>query len=378
MSWQLKMSSRIWRFLLISFAGAVSLLIVVAVYQSDNITEFLFFHSGIIGLLLCPLLAIYYLWRPRLIAPVSSRTALLALLSLTFISLVLGLSETDLVTNVLGIIHRRFREPYWQWVGLLLAASVYLPLMVQAVRAKWKQRHFADLIVCGTFFAFVFLLFLPFGFNSIGHWEAWGYRAYLEGQHSQNVAYELATRFWVMVPHLLATIIGPDSFVGFHLVHLLIFWAKLTLLYGILRKLKVAPLHAFLTTLLFMIYPVNSGLISLRSLPNQFSIMALLAAAYLILDYRNNGSRLRLLGVWLGLVFNVVTNETAYMIILVIPLLWLWGKPRRTWKILHCNRRLVFVSRLQSCTSAGAIRSQAELLQQLCLGRFGKRRRCQH
>ena len=335
MSWQLKMSSRIWRFLRIGLAGAVSLLIVVAVYQSDNITEFLFFHSGIIGLLLCPLPAIYYLWRPQLIAPMSSRTALLALLSLTFISLVLGLSETSLVTDLLGIIHRRFQEPYWQWVGLILAASVYLPLMVQAVRVKWKHRHFADLIVCGTFFAFVFLLFLPFGFNSIGHWEAWGYRAYLEGQHSQNVAYELVTRFWVMVPHLLAMIIGPDSFVGFHLVHLLIFWAKLTLLYGILRKLKVAPLHAFLTTLLFMIYPVNSGLISLRSLPNQFSIMALLAAVYFILDYRVNSSRLRLLGVWLGLVFCVVTNETAYMLILVAPLLWLWNQPRRTRKNFH-------------------------------------------
>ena len=347
MSWQLKMSSRIWRFLLIGLAGAVSLLIVVAVYQSDNITEFLFFHSGIIGLLLCPLLAIYYLWRPQLIAPVSSRTALFALLSLTFISLVLGLSETDLVTNVLGIIHRRFREPYWQWVGLLLAASVYLPLMVQAVRAKWKQRHFADLIVCGTFFAFVFLLFLPFGFNSIGHWEAWGYRAYLEGQHSQNVAYELATRFWVMVPHLLATIIGPDSFVGFHLVHLLIFWAKLTLLYGILRKLKVftasclshdAALHDLSGKFGLDIFAIVAqsiqhngpvgGCLSHPGLPRKWKPLAPLgcvAGAGFQCCYQRNR-----LHAYLG-------NA---------PLLWLWGKPRRTWKNLHVTVAWYLVSRL--------------------------------
>ena len=191
-----------------------------------------------------------------------------------------GLSETRLVNEVLGIIHRRFQQPYWQWVGLALAALIFLPLIGRALRSCLEQRRHADLLICGGYLAFLLLLFMPAGFDSIGHWETWNYRAFLEGQSSWNVSYELTTRFWVAVPHLLAMIISPDSFIGFHVTHLLIIWGKLVLLYGILRKLKFSRLFAFLATMLFMVYPVNAALLSLRSLPNQFSIMALLAATF--------------------------------------------------------------------------------------------------
>ena len=64
----------------------------------------------------------------------------------------------------------------------------------------------------------------------------------------------------------------------------------------------------------------------------QFSMIALLAAVYLMLEYIKSPSRLRLLGVWLGLLFNVGSYESAYVIILVIPLLW-WLRDRQpNWK----------------------------------------------
>ena len=81
-----------------------------------------------------------------------------------------------------------------------------------------------------------------------------------------------------------------------------------------------------------LVYPVNSGLMTLRSLPNQFSMLALLAAVYLVFDYQKNPTRLRLLGIWLGLLFNVASQETAYAIILVIPLLWWLDSRKLTWR----------------------------------------------
>ena len=60
--------------------------------------------------------------------------------------------------------------------------------------------------------------------------------------------------------------------------------------------------------------------------------MALAGAVFLMLDYRQNPSRLHLLGIWLALVFNVVSQESAFVLILVMPLLWLWGKRTISWR----------------------------------------------
>lgn len=322
----------------ISIACLLPAAIVLAIFafqQSHSHASFLYFHLGLTGLLFCPLLALAFLRKPRLDEPLPLRALALSLLLCLLVALLAGLSETRLVNDALGVIHRRFQQPYWQGVGLALAALIFLPLIWRALRNCLEQRRHADLLVCGGFLAFLLLLFLPGGFDSIGHWESWNYRAYLEGQFSWNVSYELTTRFWVAVPHLLATIISPDSFVGFHVTHLLIIWGKLVLLYGILRRLKFSRLFAFLATMLFMVYPVNSALLSLRSLPNQFSIMSLLTAGYLILDYRDNPSRLKLLGIWLALAFNVVTNETAYALILVAPTLWI--RRRVAWETANLS-----------------------------------------
>ena len=315
--------------------SSVLLLSLLSTGKTSDSSDFLFFNLGFVGLTFCPLVALYYLASRRFDLALPLPAFALSLLTLMSLALLFDLSDTTLVKDMLGIIHRRFQQPYWQWAGLSLAGLIFLPLLWRALRNTLRSRQYSDLLVCGSFLVFVLLLYLPFGFDSIGLWETWSYRAFLEGQFSWNINHELVTRFWVAVPHLLATIISPDSFIGFHLVHLLIFWAKMVLFYGIMRKLGLLRLHAFLVSIMFMIYPVNSALISLRSLPNQFSIMSLLAAGYLALDFRDNPSRLHLIGIWLGLVLNVVSNETAYAVILVAPLLWYLRERRAGWKYLN-------------------------------------------
>ncbi len=332
MSSQLKLPQRTFVVLVLALFVADCALGFLAIRRATSLSDFLFFHIGVLGLMLCPLLASYYLLRPGATNAFSLRALLVFLQFLLALALLFGAIDSNPLRELLEVIHRRFRHPSWQLLGLTLAVVVYLPLIIRRVRQKLRERQFADLAVGSALMLFLIFLYLPFGFNSIGHWESWGYRAYLEGQHSWNVELELNTRFWVMVPHLLANIIAPDSFVGFHLAHLLILWAKLTLLFGILRALGFTRAHAFLTTMLFMVYPVNSDLMSLRSLPNQFSVMSLLAATFLMLEYRENSSRWHLLGIWLGLLFNIVTNETAYAIILVAPALWVSRRPRGGWR----------------------------------------------
>ncbi len=225
-----------------------------------------------------------------------------------------------------------FTSPEWQIFGIILAGLIYVPLIVGALQRELRSKRSTDLIVLGSFLLFVFFLYLPFGFDSIGHWETWNFNAWWEGSNVWFLESELIYRFWVIVPHTLAKLISSDSYGGYHLLNFLMFWGKLALLYGILRQLGVKRLYAYLITMLFMVYPVNSALMSMRSLPMQFSMIALLAAVYFMLEYKKSPSLPRLLAIWLGLLFNVGSNESAYVIILVVPLLW-WLRDRQlSWR----------------------------------------------
>ena len=294
--------------------------------------SFIAYLLGFVGIPSTVALALYYVWHHHLDNSFPLWGMLIAVLGLTLVGGLSGLSSSNLITDALLLLEILFLHPYWQLFGVILSGFIYLPLIVQALRIGRQNKRTADFVVIGGFLLFIFLLYLPFGFESIAHYEGWVYRAYLEDHRSSGTETELLLRFWVMVPHALAYIIDSESFFGYHLVNFLMFWGKLVLLYGILRQLKIASLYAFLMTILFMVYPVNPLLMSLRSLPNQFSMLSLLAAVYLILDYQKNPTRLRLLGIWLGLLFNIASNETAYAIILVIPLLWWLGGRKLTWR----------------------------------------------
>ena len=305
------------------------------IFQFDVVylPSFIAYLLGFVGIALTVALALYYVWHHHLDNPFPLWGMSIAVLVLIFIGGLLQLFADTLVTVALSLLEILFLHPYWHLFGVILAGIIYLPLIVQAARRNLKSKTKSDFIVIGGFLLFIFLLYLPFGFESIGHKEEWVIHAYLEGKPTTSwLERELPSRFWGIVPHTLAYLINSESFVGYHLVNFLMFWGKLVLLYGILRQLKMPRLYAFLTTMLFMVYPVNSGLMSLRSLPMQFSMISLLAAVYLILDYQKNPTRLRLLGIWLGLLFNVSSNESAYVIILVIPLLWWLRRRELTWK----------------------------------------------
>ena len=224
---------------------------------------------------------------------------------------------------------------YWSLFGILLGLMVYIPLAFQALRERWHRRTRPDFIgVAGCLFV-VLILYLPFGFDSSGQWEEWIIHGYAEGGTLSFYRTEAVSRPWVMIPHTAAYLISSESFIGYHLVNFLLYAGRMILLYGILRKIGISPLYAFLTTILFMVYPVNDALMTLRRLPKNFSVLTLLLSTYLFLDFCRNRRRLTLLGVWLGLLYSVNSNETGYAVILIVPLL-LWLRDRQfNWRKLN-------------------------------------------
>ena len=309
-------------------------------YLPNYLPDFASYLFGFVGTAFTLIFTLYYFLTYRLDKPFPWWWMALATVALILIGGLLQLSNGTSVTDALSLLRSLFIHPYWQLFGIILAGLIYLPLIVQAARLGWQNKRTADFIVIGGFLLFMLLLYLPFGFESIGHREEWTIHFHLDdfsplgklSLESLKLSRETLIRFWAIAPHTLAYLISSESFVGYHLVNFLMFWGKLVLLYGILRQFKLPRLYAFLTTMLFMVYPVNSGLMTLRSLPMQFSMISLLAAVYLIFDYQKNPTRLCLLGIWLGLLLNVSSNESAYVIILVIPLLWWLRRRELTWK----------------------------------------------
>ncbi len=230
--------------------------------------------------------------------------------------------------------HRAAPPPYFyiSLLGIVLGVLIYLPLLARHLRACRGRDVRADAIsVAGCFFV-VIVLYLPFGFDSSLHWEGWIFHGYAEGGTLSFYATESVSRPWVNVPRTLAYLISSETFVGYHLVSFLLYAGEMAILYIILRQLGVSPLYAFMTTLLFMFYPVNDTILTARLLPNNFSLFAFLLSTALFLDYRKNPRRLTLLGVWLSQLYCVNSNEAGFVVILIIPLV-LWLRDRRlTWR----------------------------------------------
>ena len=287
-------------------------------------------------MLLVPfLVAGWYLVTKRLTQPVTfDLSLLLALVALLLFGLLIQTARPATVASVLDSLGAVFRSPSWHILGSVLAGLIYVPLTIQIMRRGVKTSIRADLVAIGAFVVIVVLMYLIAGFDSIGQWESWPIQAYFEGRPA-NLARELISRFWLLVPHALAFAISPNSFAGYHLVNLLMFCGMLVLFYAILRQLRVPPWLAFLAAILFLVYPVNSSLMSLRSIVMTLSKLSLLAAIYIILDCRENFSRWGLLGIWLALLLNLGTYEIAFVIILIVPLLWWRREPTQMWRNIN-------------------------------------------
>ncbi len=222
----------------------------------------------------------------------------------------------------------------FQSLGLALAGLVFTPLLYAAGRDAWRLRKWHDLCAIAGLFALVLLLYLPFGFDGTGHWELWTNSAFVRGLYEVHHRGENVSRFFAIMPHILSILLDSDSFIGFNLVHFSLHFGKLAVLYIILRQLGARQLVAFLIAILCFAWPVNSGLMSVRSLPLNHAVFWLLVGLCLLLDWLRNPRRHSLLGVLLALLYNAASNETGYALILVLPALWwLRGQYSRRLKL---------------------------------------------
>ena len=161
-------------------------------YELDTyyLPDFLLNLAGVAGLAFFGVIAFYYLWTNDPQKRPSFRLLSLAFIALILCIALLRLSGLELtIVGVLATLRNLFQQRNWQlfggvlavmlyvplifwaYLGAILAACLYVALGLHSLRLGWKYRRFTYFVVLGGFLVFVLLLYAPFGFATIGHWE---------------------------------------------------------------------------------------------------------------------------------------------------------------------------------------------------------------
>jgi len=132
-------------------------------------------------LLISPfLVAAFYLVTLRMTDPIPlNASPVLALLALLFFLALVQTAQAYTIGSLLGGLGNIFATRAWQSFGLVLAGLVFIPLVFEYCSRGIRKKLRADLLVIATFFVFILLLYLPFGFDSIGQYDEWISRAFL-------------------------------------------------------------------------------------------------------------------------------------------------------------------------------------------------------
>jgi hypothetical protein len=199
--------------------------------------------------------------------------------------------------------------------------------------------HFpAWALAAAALFILIVILWLPFGLNVMGIQEEWSNRAFVEDSNGPWLTYERYSRPGKLIPITLAHVLTPDSFVGYNLVQATLFFGKGMMFYFLVRRfVPDTPIVAFTAALLFIIYPADEGLMTMRSTPIHFAIFCFLTALNLLLAYWDRPCWLTLIGIWLTLGLSLGTYEIAYPLALVSPVFLLWREKRLSRRVIQVS-----------------------------------------
>ena len=202
-----------------------------------------------------------------------------------------------------------------------------------ALAARFRPPHWATAAL--SLAALTAILWLPFGLNVMGIREEWITRAFFADSTEWGGA-ELVTRPGVVPMIAAAHYLTPDSFVAYNLLHAAFFFGKGFLLYLLLRRLlPLGAVIALLAAALFIVYPADAGLMTLRATHIHGAVFFYLLALYLLLRYWDRPRPLTLALMWLALGISASAYEAGYALIAASPLLLLWLEKRLSRRVVR-------------------------------------------
>lgn len=221
-------------------------------------------------------------------------------------------------------------------------------MTVQSVPTAPTQRSYrqwlTQLIPYIGMFIIALMLWLPFGFKTTGLIE----------ELSITQTLDAGNRFYFITPDSVmsisrsrplqmffftaAYVLDPDSYQFYNIFMLLFFFGKIVVMYWlVLQFLPGKKLLAFITGVLFMLYPADTGLFALRVIHVHSAILAYLLAVYLLIQFykwRGWKSVLALFISGILVIFSLGQYQIALAAAIITPLILLYfGRPNRRFFI---------------------------------------------
>lgn len=205
---------------------------------------------------------------------------------------------------------------------------------------KWASR----VIPYIGMFVIALVLWLPFGFKTTGLIEELSITEQLDAGHSfffitpDSVMSISRSRPLQMFFFTASYLLDRDSYQFYNIFMLLFFFGKIVVTYWlVLQFLPGKKVLAFVTGVLFMLYPADTGVFALRVIHVHSAILAYLLAVYLLIQfYRQRGwkSILAILASGLLVIFSLGQYQIALAAAAVTPFILLYfGRPNRRFLI---------------------------------------------
>ncbi|NOH04653.1 MAG: hypothetical protein HND47_23130 [Chloroflexi bacterium] len=195
---------------------------------------------------------------------------------------------------------------------------------LNSINSEWLTAAFGLLLIVAALWA-------PFGFKNPDVADGWINANGVEYNSASKILSKVfeadAVRPLVRLPWVLAFMISKDSFTGVGLLYAGAFWGKAVVLYAILRKMQVhSRVMAFLTTVLFVLFPADQGNYLLSALSRQIAVFFYLLSVLLMLLTVRYSKPFYAVGLLLVLIIGSLISEQGYLLIILTPLLLLFYK----------------------------------------------------
>jgi len=195
-------------------------------------------------------------------------------------------------------------------------------------------------------FLLALLLWLPFSFRTTGLVEEWGITTLLDTAPAQFFITPLSPslgshrmRPFEVFFHAAAHALDPDSFLFYNVFAMLFVFGKMAATYWLmLQFLPRRRLLAFITAVVFVLYPADTGLFTFRSIHIHAAVCAyLLATCLLVRSVRNRSGlgRLSLGAAGVVLIFGLMVYQVALPLAVLTPLAMLAfvSASDRRWRV---------------------------------------------
>src|SRR5258708_27009685 len=153
-------------------------------------------------------------------------------------------------------------------------------------------------------------IYAPFGLHTTGLYEEWNVFSAVDRPWILVGQLTSAYRPLILLPMFLAALVTPDSFLAYNIFMVIFMIGKAFAAYALLRLLvPETRLIAFITSVLFILYPSDKALFSLRILSLHFTVICYLLSCYFLVRFYKRPSKPYFLAMLLAQFVGLLTYD---------------------------------------------------------------------